>query len=85
MIVDIVGYIGMVLLLLAWYLSRTKYKLSARINFIGGIVMAIWALLLWPSAIPAVVLNTAWTIIGIFQLWKLRENHEERKQKKNRR
>jgi len=78
LIVDLVGYLGMILLLLAWYLSRTKYKLSARINFIGGIVMAIWALLLWPSAIPAVVLNSVWTVIGIYQLWKLRKNHEEK-------
>jgi hypothetical protein len=68
--IDIIGYIGMVLILSALYLTREHYKSSQIVNFFGGIVMAIYSYFL--IATPTVLLNIIFCIICIYNLIKLR-------------
>lgn len=70
MIVTLLSYIGMIILLLALYLSRTDYKLSLGLNMLGGVFMSIWAVIV--DAYAVLILNLIFGIIAIYNLWKLR-------------
>jgi len=69
LLVDIIGWIGMVLLLGAYTLLTLKklrgdgwiYQLM---NLFGGISVAVNSA--YYGAIPVAVLNTAWFLIGIY-------------------
>lgn len=79
LIVDIVGWIGAVLILLAYGLL-TAGKLDARsvayqaMNVVGafGFIANGW----YHGAMPSAVLNIIWAAIGLVALWKIRERSQ---------
>lgn len=76
LIVDIVGWMGAALILLAYGLL-TAGKLQARsvayqgMNVVGalGFIANGW----YHGAMPSAVLNIIWAGIGLVALWKIRE------------
>lgn len=76
LIIDIVGWIGAGLILLA-YALLTAGKLEARslayqgMNVVGalGFIANGW----YHGAMPSAVLNIIWAGIGLVALWKIRE------------
>lgn len=76
LIIDIVGWIGAALILLAYGLL-TAGKLQARsvayqgMNVVGalGFIANGW----YHGAMPSAVLNIIWAGIGLVALWKIRE------------
>jgi len=70
MIADILGYIGMVGVLVSLYLSRKHYVKSQVVALITGPFMTIYSYII-PSY-PLVFLNAVYSVIAIFNLTKLR-------------
>lgn len=75
MILDIVGWIGMILVLAAYILLSLKKiengKLYQILNFVASILMII---ALYPKdAWFSVVLNVIWSIVALIALIKLRK------------
>jgi hypothetical protein len=72
--VEIVGWIGAVLILLA-YLFLSAGKLTGQsvvyqgMNIVGaaGFVINGW----WHRAIPSAALNVLWLLIGAFATWRI--------------
>ena len=71
-IVMVAGYVGMVLILLTLLLAHKHYTESQVISLIGGILLTSNAYANGPSAYPFLVLNGIWTIISVYNLWKVR-------------
>lgn len=77
LLIDIVGWIGAGLILLAYGLL-TAGKLEARsvayqaMNVVGalGFIANGW----YHGAMPSAVLNIIWAAIGLVALWKIRQN-----------
>lgn len=75
MILDIVGWIGMILVLAAYILLSLKKiengKLYQILNFVASILMII---ALYPKdAWFSIVLNVIWSIVALIALIKLRK------------
>nr|WP_294846885.1 hypothetical protein [uncultured Sphingomonas sp.] len=79
LIIDIVGWIGAGLILLAYGLL-TAGKVEARsvayqgMNVVGalGFIANGW----YYGAMPSAVLNIIWAGIGLVALWKIRQRHQ---------
>lgn len=72
MIIDIIGWIGAILILLAYYLVSTKKTkgdsiLYQALNLIGAVALLI--LTYSKGAIPSAVLNIIWAAIAIKSLF----------------
>lgn len=72
--VEVFGWVGAVLLLLAYYLSsRGIYPATSKesliINMIGGLGLMINGA--YHRALPSVGLNLVWTVVGVTALIKL--------------
>ncbi|HEX8931891.1 MAG TPA: hypothetical protein VF810_01925 [Patescibacteria group bacterium] len=73
MLIEIIGWIGTISILLAYFLVSIK-KLNANskefqlLNLFGslGIIVNTW----YHKAIPSVVLNAVWLLIAIYALLK---------------
>jgi hypothetical protein len=79
-IVDLIGWIGSILLISAYWLNSTN-KINAQsieyqcLNIIGSICFIITTV--YHKAYPPAALNVVWVIIGIYylvQIWK--KNHK---------
>jgi len=70
LLVQLMGYIGMVLILLTLLLTRKHFVKSQIVSFIGGILLTSNAYAQGPRAYPFLVLNFIWTLISIYNLWK---------------
>ena len=66
--IEVVGYIGSALVLVS-FLMTSVFKLRV-INTIGGIIFAIYALII--KSYPTAVMNIALVIINLRFLWKMR-------------
>jgi hypothetical protein len=75
-LIELIGWLGAALLLLAYALISSK-RLTANtlsyqgLNIIGGVMLA--ANSLYRAALPSVFVNVVWIIIGavaIFNLWR---------------
>jgi hypothetical protein len=77
MISEVIGWIGIVLILLAYFIVTT-FKKSYRnqiiyhlVNFFGSLAIIINSVV--HNSIPLVVLNGAWMLIAIYGLIKLKK------------
>lgn len=75
-VVQAIGYLGMALVLLTLALSRKHYKKSQIVSLIGGVCLFTNALII--GAYPFFILNVMWTLISIYNLWKIRRDRVER-------
>ena len=77
MLIDIAGWSGVVVLLIAYGLVSTKriegdavmYQL---LNLVGAILLVVNSS--YHDAYPSVVVNVIWAGIAIFALWKKRKS-----------
>jgi len=67
-VIDLIGYVGVVLLLIGWYFTKTRYEISLYLNLVASVLMLIWALL--AKAYPAFFLNFVWFLISLYNLYK---------------
>jgi len=74
-IIDLMGYLGMVLILYAYFLINkpnfNQSTLYSMLNFIGAFFIGVNCF--YYSAFPSVVLNLAWMGIAIKALYKHRK------------
>ena len=74
--VDAVGWLGMILVLVGYFLVSNK-KISSRsaiyhlLNLLGSLVLGVYTFLL--HAWPAVILNFIWSAIAISALFSIRK------------
>jgi len=73
MIYDIVGWLGAVLILIAYYLVSVKKLLPASkefqlLNLFGAIGIVVNSMVY--RALPSAVLNTIWALIAFYGLFK---------------
>jgi len=61
MIVEIMGTIGLILLLLGYIFSKKKLR-SAWLNFIGSVILAVYGYMFGAWAI--VILDSIWAVIS---------------------
>ncbi len=73
--IELVGYFGMFLLLLAWALVTKSKVTSFIISAMGSILVATYAYCL--QAWPIVILNIAWLIITIYNLGRIFNEEED--------
>ena len=84
MLYDVIGWIGAILLVSAYFLVAAG-KLTAAspafhgLNLIGGLGVALSALV--HGAMPPVALNAVWAGIAIFGLWKTRYGHIDERER----
>jgi len=77
MIYEIIGWIGIVLILLAYFVITTLEKsyrnqvIYHLINFFGSLAIIINSVV--HNSIPLIVLNSAWILIAIYGLIKLKK------------
>lgn len=71
---ELLSYLGMAILLLALYVSRTKYYRSLFMNLFGSIFLSIWALAV--QAYAVLILNIAYFLIALYNIQKLRKESE---------
>ncbi|RLI68564.1 MAG: hypothetical protein DRP02_12380 [Candidatus Gerdarchaeota archaeon] len=64
-----IGYLGMVLLLLAWALIMKSKVASFIISAVGSVLIVIYGYYL--QALPIMILNATWFIISIYNLLKV--------------
>ena len=82
LIASIVGWVGMILIVSAYYLLSTK-KLTSKswvyhlINFFGGIGIVINTLI--NRAWPAMVLNILWALIAMISIIKITKTKTKKK------
>jgi len=72
-IADMVGIIGVIILLVAYYLLQAKRISSESVlyslmNLIGAVLILYSLILDWNT--PAVIMESAWIVISIFALFK---------------
>lgn len=72
--IHVVGGIGTVLVLLAYFLVSSRRIASESrafqgLNLVGAILLALysWAMLAWSS----VALNAIWAVIALIALWRI--------------
>jgi len=65
----VIGYLGMVLLLLAWALIMKSKVASFIISAVGSVLIVIYGYYL--QALPIMILNATWFIISIYNLLKV--------------
>ena len=74
LIINLVGWIGMVLIILAYLLIATKKIISSSVSYnllklLGGVGIIVNAS--YFSAWPSVVLNIFWVFIAIYAISKI--------------
>ncbi|MEI7603889.1 MAG: hypothetical protein WCJ19_02620 [bacterium] len=73
---DFIGWIGMIVLLLA-YVLLSAGKLNSKsiiyhiLNIIGSILITIFSYLLPNPAWPTMMLNIIFSLVGIFSVYKI--------------
>ena len=65
---DLLSYLGMIMLLLALVLNRRKHILSDILNSFGSLSLTIWAFIFSVWAI--FILDLIWSIISLVTLFK---------------
>lgn len=70
LLVELIGYIGMILVALAWALVRKKPTVSFLISLGGSIILFTYGFLY--GQIPNMVLNTIFATISLYHLIKSR-------------
>jgi len=70
LLVQLMGYSGMVLILLTLVLARKHFVKSQIVSLIGGLLLTSNAYA--TSAYPFMILNFIWTLISIYNLLKAR-------------
>ena len=73
MLYDIIGWIGAIMLIAAYFFAAARKLTTASplfhaLNLVGGVAVALSAFA--HRAMPPVALNTVWAGIAIFGLWK---------------
>lgn len=76
-IVDVVGWIGSILLVIAyWLVSQNKVKAQSikyqSLNIIGSIMLIVNTF--YYSAFPSTALNVIWVLIGVVYIAKAFKN-----------
>jgi len=77
LVIEMMGWLSAALILSAYLLVSTG-KLGGQsgvfqwMNVAGSLGMMLNTA--WHGAIPSVVLNAAWMLIGLFALWKIRQH-----------
>ena len=71
-IIEIVGWIGMLLILSAYFLiTKGKLNIKSRnyhlLNLVGAIGIIVNSL--WNSAYPPAGLNIVWAVIAVWGIW----------------
>lgn len=69
--IELIGYLGMILVLLTLVLARKHFFKSQIVSLIGGILLAAKAYFT-PNAEPFLILNSIWTVVSIYNLLKAR-------------
>jgi len=65
-VIDYVGYVGMILLLAGWAITRKRKVTSDFLNIAGALVMTQYGCLL--NQAPIMFLNFIWFLIGCYNL-----------------
>ncbi len=73
-IIDLVGFIGVFILLLAYFLNlkdfiKKESMLYLSLNFIGALIACLASVLL--RYLPFVILEGAWTLVSAYGIWAL--------------
>lgn len=68
-LVEILGYLGMILLLLGWALTRRRPIDSTLISMTGGLVMTFYGFFI--VSVPVILLEGTWVLIGFYNLKKI--------------
>lgn len=77
LIIELLGYVGMILVLLTLALARKHFFKSQIISSIGGAFLVFNAFM--TKAYPFMILNFIWTLISIYNLCKDRRDKLARK------
>ncbi len=80
-ITDVIGIVGLLLLLLGFYLNNFKKKKIVRrtkiyngLNFIGSLMMAYYAFMV--GATVFVVLEVIWALLALYFLYQISQEEE---------
>jgi len=68
LLIQLMGYTGMILILITLLLTRKHFVKSQIISLIGGLLLTSNAYS--TGAYPFMILNFIWTLISIYNLWK---------------
>jgi hypothetical protein len=79
-IYELIGWVGMVLVLGAYGLLAAKKIESDTLiyhgmNIIGALLLAVYTY--WKEALPSAALNIIWCFIGLYALWGIRRAHRK--------
>jgi uncharacterized membrane protein YjjB (DUF3815 family) len=66
--VEIIGYLGMISLLIAWFLVRKHEIASYLASILGSGIMTLYGFILGREGIPIILLNISWIIITIYHI-----------------
>jgi predicted membrane protein len=75
--IDIIGYLGMIFVLLTLYLTRKHYETSQVISIISGLLWTIYGLL--ANMLPIILLNLICIQISLYNLIKTRKDKNKKK------
>jgi len=75
--IDIIGYLGMMFVLLTLYLTRKHYETSQVISILGGLLLTVYGLLV--NTLPTVLLNLICIQISVYNLLKTRKDKNKKK------
>lgn len=75
MIEQIIGYISMALVVLAWALTGKRFKLAQAVALIANLTYLIYAIMI--SQIPMIILGVSLSVINTFNLY--RATHPKKK------